>query len=123
MIGYTIVGTNDLKRAGAFYDALMALIGVKRSGEMDRGIGWAKDDGTPEFWVFMPADGKPATIGNGSMLALALNNRDEVETMYKKALELGGKDEGAPGVRLEGYYHAYFRDLDGNKLSCFCVDK
>lgn len=122
MIGYTIVGTNDLQRAAGFYDALLSLAGASRAGEMDRGIGWGKGDGSPEFWVFTPADGNRATVGNGSMLAIAVNSRAEVEAMHKKALALGGKDEGAPGVRVEGYYHAYFRDLDGNKLSCFSVD-
>lgn len=123
MIGYTIVGTNDLPRAAAFYDSVFAVADIKRAWDMGRGIGWGKGDGSPEFSVFTPLDGKPATVGNGSMLAVVVDNRAQVDAMYKKALELGGKDEGAPGVRLEGYYHAYFRDLDGNKLSCFCVDK
>lgn len=122
MIGYTIVGTNDLPRAAAFYDALFAINGAKRAWDMGRGIGWGKGDGSPEFSVFTPLDGNPATVGNGSMIAFALKNRAEVEAMHKTALALGGKDEGAPGVRLEGYYHAYFRDLDGNKFSCFSVD-
>lgn len=123
MIGYTIVGTNDLPKAAAFYDGLFTVNGATRAWDMGRGIGWSKGDGSPEFSVFTPHDGKPATVGNGSMISFSLDGRAQVEAMYKKALELGGKDEGAPGVRFEGYYHAYFRDLDGNKLSCFSVDK
>jgi predicted lactoylglutathione lyase len=69
-----------------------------------------------------PYDGKPATVGNGVMVALAAGSRDNVDALYRKAMELGGKDEGPPGPRgHSGFYAAYFRDLDGNKLNAFCV--
>jgi predicted lactoylglutathione lyase len=70
--------------------------------------------------VIKPYDGKAATVGNGTMVALVLDSKAKVDALYKKALELGGTDEGAPGPRGDsGFYAAYFRDLDGNKLNCF----
>lgn len=119
MIGYTTLGTNDIKRAGAFYDALFGVIGAKRAMEMDTFIAWATAPGTPMVSVIKPYDGKPATVGNGVMVALAVNSKEQVDALHKKALELGGKDEGAPGARGPNFYAAYFRDLDGNKLNAF----
>ena len=124
MIGYVTLGTNDLPRATAFYDALLAEIGVKRLMAFgERGQGWAMAMDKPMLCVFKPYDGQPATVGNGVMVGLAVASRDEVDRVHKKALELGGKDEGAPGLRDvggDGFYAAYFRDLDGNKLDVFC---
>ena len=119
MIGYTTFGTNDLKRAGAFYDALLAELGAKRAMEMDRFIAWATAPNTPMVAVIKPFDGKTATVGNGVMVALAASSKEQVNAIHKKALELGGKDEGAPGPRGPGFYAGYFRDLDGNKLNAF----
>jgi predicted lactoylglutathione lyase len=119
MIGYTTLGTNDLKRAGAFYDALLAEMGAKRAMEMETFIAWATEPNTPMVSVIKPFDGKPATVGNGVMVALAASSKEQVNAVYKKALALGGKDEGAPGPRGPGFYAAYFRDLDGNKLNAF----
>ena len=67
----------------------------------------------------MTLDGKPATVGNGMMVALAASSKEQVDAIYKKALELGGTDEGKPGPRGGNFYAAYFRDLDGNKLNAF----
>ena len=119
MIGYTTLGTNDLKRAGAFYDALLAEMGAKRAMEMETFIAWATEPNTPMVSVIKPFDGKPATVGNGVMVALAASSKEQVNAVYKKALALGGKDEGAPGPRGPGFYAGYFRDLDGNKLNAF----
>jgi predicted lactoylglutathione lyase len=119
MIGYTTFGTNDLARAGAFYDALLAELGAKRAMEMDRFIAWAVAPNTPMVSVIKPYDGKAATVGNGVMVALAASSKAQVDAIHKKALALGGKDEGAPGPRGPGFYAAYFRDLDGNKLNAF----
>ncbi len=122
MIGYVTVGTNDLARATAFYDALFAVIGAKRLMEMPRGIMWGTDMTAPGFIAITPFDGKPATVGNGTMVALAVDSRDKVNALHAKALELGGTDEGAPGPRGDsGFYAGYFRDLDGNKLDAFCM--
>ena len=60
-------------------------------------------------------------MGNGGMVALHVASRDEVDAVYARALELGGRDEGAPGPRGEFFYAGYFRDLDGNKLNVFAM--
>ncbi len=120
MIGYTTVGSNDLPRAAAFYDTLFESLGAKRLFDSDTFIAWGRDMRSPGFSVSKPFDGKPATVGNGVMIALAVGNPDEVAAVHALALELGGSDEGAPGDRGNNFYAAYFRDLDGNKLNAFC---
>jgi len=121
MIGYATLGTNDLPRAARFYDALLAEFGAKRAMEMERFIAWAAAPGAPMVAVAKPFDGKPATVGNGMMNALAARSKAQVDAIHHKALQLGGKDEGAPGPRGDGFYAGYFRDLDGNKLNAFFV--
>jgi catechol 2,3-dioxygenase-like lactoylglutathione lyase family enzyme len=119
MIGYVTVGTNNLQRAGAFYDALLAEMGAERGMVAEKYIGWASSAAGPMFMAITPYDGKPATVGNGMMISLKADSRDQVDRVYKKALSLGAKDEGAAGPRGEHFYGAYFRDLDGNKLCIF----
>ena len=123
MIGYVTLGTDDLDRSRAFYDALFAEIGASRLMEMDSGftlygVSWGK----PGVAVTRPYDGEPARAGNGNMVSLVMDARDKVDRLHARALALGGSDEGAPGLRgPEGdraFYGAYFRDPDGNK---FCV--
>lgn len=121
MIGYTTLGTNDLPRAAAFYDELFAVVGIKRMMDFGRGYAWGVGMDKPGFGVMIPFDGQPCTVGNGVMVALVVDSKDKVNALYAKALALGGKDEGAPGPRGEGFYAAYFRDLDGNKLNAFFV--
>lgn len=121
MIGYVTLGTNDLARATAFYDALLGSIGAKRIMESERFIAWAVAPGQPALSVFIPYDGEPATVGNGVMIALVVDSRAKVDALHAKALELGGQDEGAVGPRGDTFYAGYFRDLDGNKLNVFCM--
>ncbi len=121
MIGYTTLGTNDLPRAAAFYDALFAEMGIKRIMDFGRGYAWGAAMDKPGFGLMLPFDGKPATAGNGTMIALVVDSKDKVDALYKKAIALGGTDEGPPGPRGDGFYAAYFRDLDGNKLNFFFV--
>jgi len=121
MIGYVTLGTKDLARASNFYDALLGSIGAKRWMESDRFVAWAVSPDKPSLGVALPFDGNDATVGNGVMVALALDSRDKVDTLYRRALELGGTDEGPAGPRGEGFYAGYFRDLDGNKLNAFCM--
>src|SRR5689334_1984400 len=121
MIGYVTLGTNDLQRAAKFYDALLGEIGAKRAMEMETFIAWATAPNTPMISVIKPFDKKPATVGNGVMVAILVDSKDKVHALHTKALELGGKDEGAPGERGPGFYAGYFRDLDGNKLNAFCL--
>ncbi len=119
MIGYTTLGTNDIGRAARFYDALLSEFSAKRAMEMETFIAWAAAPGGPMLAVIKPYDQKPATVGNGVMVALAASSKAQVDAIHRKALELGGKDEGAPGLRGGNFYAAYFRDLDGNKLNAF----
>jgi catechol 2,3-dioxygenase-like lactoylglutathione lyase family enzyme len=122
MIGYVTLGTNDLERAAAFYDDLLAVIGAKRFMEEGQFIAWAVAPDKPAISVTTPFDGKKATVGNGTMVALAAESPEQVQALHAKALELGGTDEGGPGPRGDsGFYAAYFRDLDGNKLNAFCM--
>ncbi len=121
MIGYTTLGTNDLPRAAAFYDALFEVIGIRRMMDFGRGYAWGSSMDKPGFGVLLPYNGEPATVGNGVMVALVMDSRAKVDALHAKALALGGRDEGAPGLREGGFYAAYFRDLDGNKLNAFCV--
>jgi len=120
MIGYATLGTNDLPRATAFYDALFASLGAKRLWESERGVAWGVAMDKPSLGVMKPFDGKPATRGNGTMIAIVVDSRAKVDAFYRKALELGGTDEGPVGPRGDGFYAGYFRDLDGNKLNVFC---
>ena len=122
MIGYVTVGTNDLARAAKFYDALLGEIGAKRVMEGDRFIAWGTSATAPALGLIKPFDGKPASVGNGVMIALAVDSKDKVSKLYDTAMKLGAKDEGKPGPRGDGgFYAGYFRDLDGNKLNFFCM--
>jgi predicted lactoylglutathione lyase len=122
MIGYVTLGTNDLARARAFYDALLAEIGIKRIMEFgERGTAWGVAMDKPALGVMTPYDKGPATAGNGTMVAIVVDSKDKVNRLHAKALALGGKDEGAAGPRGDGFYAGYFRDLDGNKLNVFCI--
>ena len=119
MIGYVTLGTDDLERAKRFYDDLLGVIGAKRAMDTDSFCLWATAPGAPGVAVIKPFDEKKQTVGNGVMVALAADSRAQVDALYKKAIELGGKDEGPPGVRGGNFYAGYFRDLDGNKLNAF----
>lgn len=129
MIGYVTLGTNDLARAREYYDALLGSIGAKRLMEFPDemggftlwGIGW----GSPGIALTRPYNGQAAVAGNGNMIAIVMDSRDKVDTFHARALELGGSDEGAPGVRGEegprAFYGAYFRDPEGNKICAFRI--
>jgi catechol 2,3-dioxygenase-like lactoylglutathione lyase family enzyme len=122
MIGYVTLGTENIERAAAFYDELLREIGASRFMETDTFIAWAVSPGKPALSVTKPFDGNPATVGNGVMVALAVDSQEKVNEVHMRAMELGGKDEGAPGPRGDGgFYAGYFRDLDGNKLNAFCM--
>lgn len=123
-IGYTMLGTNDLERAAAFYDALLGELGAKRFIQTDRGISWSFGPTTTSLCLTKPFDNKMATVGNGVMVALGLDNRKMVDAAYVRAIELGATDEGQPGPRGDaGFYAGYFRDPDGNKLNVFCIER
>ncbi|MEZ5893729.1 MAG: VOC family protein [Parvularculaceae bacterium] len=121
MIGYVTVGTNDMEKSAKFYDALLGEIGAKRFMEGDRFIAWAVAPDKPSIGIIKPFDEKPATVGNGVMIAIPCDKPETVDKLYKKAMALGAKDEGAAGPRGQGFYAGYFRDPDGNKLNFFCM--
>ena len=126
MIGYVTLGSNDLDRARNFYDQLMPVMGAGRMFEFgDNFTMYGVGMGKPGLAVCKPADGNGATVGNGNMAGIVCDTRDRVDAFYNKALQLGGSDEGAPGVRGEegeqAFYAAYCRDPDGNKLCAFRI--
>jgi len=119
LIGYVTLGTNDLPRAAAFYDTLLAELGAKRLWDFGRGIAWGTAPNKPSLAIMQPFNGQPATVGNGDMVGLLADSKATVDRVYRKALELGGSDEGPAGPRGDSFYVGYFRDLDGNKLCVF----
>jgi hypothetical protein len=125
LIGYTLMGTNDMQRALAFYDALFAVMGVSRLIELPTQAGWGTSWERPIFGICIPADGKKAMPGEGNLVALGQRSRALVRRLHTRAIELGGSDDGTP--RLEGpessqaFYAAYVRDLDRNRLCFYCV--
>ena len=126
MIGYVTLGTNDLEKATAYYDALFGSIGIGRFMEEEGYfVAWAPEPNAPSVAVTNPFNKEPATVGNGTMVALFMESPEKVDAFHKKALELGGSNEGDPGFRpaenTSGFYAGYFRDLDGNKLNAFCM--
>ena len=122
MLAYVTLCTNDLARAGKFYDAIAAEMGVGRMFENERFIAWGEPGGGAGIGLTKPFDGRPATVGNGVMAALAAKDKDQVHKLHAIALAEGGTCEGEPGPRGDsGFYCGYFRDLDGNKLNAFCM--
>ena len=121
MIGYVTLGTKDLQKAAAFYDKIAAEMGIGRFMESDTFIAWGSDDGSAGVGLTQPFDGKPMSVGNGVMVALAAKDKAQVDSIYKLALSIGGTDEGPPGQRGEGFYAAYFRDPEGSKLNAFVM--
>lgn len=122
MIGYVTLGTNDLPRAANFYDAIAKEMGVGRMMEEGEFIAWGEWEGGAGIAATKAFDGNPASVGNGTMVAIQAKDKDQVHTLYDIALAHGGSDEGAPGPRGDdGFYAGYFRDPDGNKLNAFCM--
>jgi len=120
-LSYCTVGSNRLDQAKVFYDALLGSAGITPLFEHPSGGRVYGRDKSLCFAVLGPFDGKPASVGNGSMSAFSFDTPAEVDAFYARALALGGKDEGAPGDRAPKMYFAYFRDLDGNKLCAYCM--
>ena len=120
MIGFVMVGTNNLDKATKFYDTLLNIIELKRVVTNEKYAGYALEDRLDEveFYVTNPANKDKATFGNGTQISFLVNSKDLVNNFYNIGIKLGGKDEGAPGIR-SGDYYCYFRDLDGNKICAF----
>jgi predicted lactoylglutathione lyase len=122
MIGYVTLGTSDLARGAKFYDAIAAEMGVGRMMEWETSIAWGEAGGAAGIAIIKPFDGNEATVGNGVMVALEAKDAGQVDRLHEIALANGGTCEGAPGPRGDGgFYAAYFRDPDGNKLNAFIM--
>ena len=120
MIGFVMIGTNNLDKATKFYDTLLDVIELERVVTNEKYIGYAskKKSDEIEFYVTNPVNKEKATFGNGTQISFLINSKDSVNSFYNVGIKLGGKDEGAPGIR-SGDYYCYFRDLDGNKICAF----
>ena len=122
MIGYVTLGTNDLSKAAMFYDRIASEMGIGRFMESDTFIAWGAPGGGAGLGLTKPFDGNAMSVGNGVMVALAAKDKAQVDRIYKLALSLGATDEGPPGPRGDGgFYAAYFRDPEGNKLNAFVM--
>jgi catechol-2,3-dioxygenase len=121
-VGYVTLGTNNLERACAFYDALFGSISFSRIWDDGKLIIWGKSLEEAAVGVTPPFDEGTATVGNGVMVAMQMDNEEQVQAFYDHAIALGASDEGAPGQRISNFYAGYFRDLDGNKLNAFCFN-
>ncbi len=119
MIGYITIGTNDLDRARTFYDAVLAPLGGRRTLTYERSQYYGSPERGAMLGIVLPFDGHEATSGNGTMVALMAGSASVVDQVHAAALAAGGTCEGPPGQRMDNFYGAYFRDLDGNKLCAF----
>lgn len=122
VVSHVSLGTNDYPRAKAFYDAVLATLQIRCVMDFPGGAGYGRK--FPEFWIQSPHDGGRASAGNGVHIAFLANSTDEVKAFHAKALEFGGRDDGAPGRRPEysaSYYAAFVRDLDGNKIEAMLM--
>ena len=118
MLSGVCIGSNDLGVAGVFYDKVLATIGMQRSVTREHELGYASAGGHVSVWVVLPFNEQPATYGNGTQVMFFAPNESAVKAFYAAAMNEGGTDEGQPGPRnyREGYYGAYVRDPEGNKL-------
>ena len=118
-ISFVMVGTNDLDKSSKFYDVVLANLGMKRVTVTERYIAYShsSEDGGLKFYITKPQNKENATAGNGTMVALSAETKDAVDKFHKISLENGAMDEGKPGLRSDGNYYSYIRDLDGNKIA------
>tara|TARA_B000000557_G_C20574890_1_gene358770 strand:- start:147 stop:533 length:387 start_codon:yes stop_codon:yes gene_type:complete len=125
IVGFVMVGTNDLEKSREFYDAVLVHLELKKVTITERYIGYghSDDDLAVKFYITKPHDKNNASVGNGTMVALSAVSKDAVNKFHKTALEIGAIDEGTPGERSDGNYYAYVRDLDGNKIAARCLLK
>ena len=120
MIGFVMIGTNDLDKAIKFYDALLQVIDLQRTVTNEKYVGYSskKESGNIEFYVTNPVNKEKATYGNGTQISFVVDSKETVDNFYNLGIKLGGKDEGTPGIRSDDYY-CYIRDLDKNKICVF----
>ena len=123
VIGFVMVGTNDLEKSSNFYDSILVHLGMKRVTITERYIGYghSSEDSGVKFYITKPHNKENANAGNGTMVALSAETKEAVDKFHKTALENGATDEGAPGPRSDGNYYGYIRDHDGNKITARCL--
>ena len=122
VLSHVSLGTNDYDRAKAFYDGVLATLQIRCVMDFPGGAGYGRE--FPEFWIQRPHDGGRAGVGNGVHVAFLATSEAEVDAFHAKALELGGSCDGPPGLRPDyekGYYAAFVRDLDGNKIEAMLL--
>lgn len=123
-IDYIMIGTNDLSRAKAFYDAVFPTFGGAIEVDYSPHAVCYRFRNDTRAWLAGPYNKEPVAPANGSMPGFRCADPDEVNAAHAAALAEGGSDEGAPGPRpMYGpdFYGAYVRDLDGNKMSFICT--
>jgi len=123
MLTSACLGTNNIQKAGVFYDIVLGTIDMERLFSLEHEMGYGPKGGEPNFYVVNPYNEEPATFGNGTQIIFRAPCEDAVKAFHAAILANGGSDEGAPGPRdyNEGYYGAYGRDLDQNKLHVFFI--
>ena len=119
ILDFVMVGSNDYKKSSEFYDAILEPLKLKKMVTTENYIGYAhsSEPDKAQFYVTDPVNGEPATFGNGTQITLLAETKEAVEKFYEIAISKGAVDEGAPGVRSDGNYYAYIRDMDGNKIA------
>ena len=117
MIDHVSVSVRDLGRATAFYDAVLKPLGFARLETRPATVGFGKS--YAEFWINLRADTTPAAAGSGAHVCFRARTMQMVDAFHAAALAAGGASDGAPGLRPqhgEGYYAAFIRDPDGNRI-------
>lgn len=123
ILHHVSIGTRDLKRAVAFYDAVLPTLGCKKLFELPGAVAYGKQ--FPEFWVQTPINGEAPNAGNGTHFCFFASSKEAVHAFYEAALAAGAGDEGPPGARpgyAPAYYGAFARDLDGHKIEAVYWD-
>jgi catechol 2,3-dioxygenase-like lactoylglutathione lyase family enzyme len=117
MIDHVSVAVRDLERAGRFYQAVLGAIGFAQLETRPATIGFGKQ--YPEFWINLRADMQTVIANSGAHVCFRARTTEMVDAFHVAALAAGGVSDGAPGLRPqhgEGYYAAFVRDLDGNRV-------
>ena len=124
MLANALFGVSDIARATKYYDAVFQPLGYKRVSTGEKFVGYS-DGPKTKFYICLPANGKPASVGNGSQISVVAKTKEAVDAFHAAALKNGGTDEGKPGYRppdKKTSYGCYVRDPDGNKMMAVCSD-
>jgi|TARA_B110000003_G_scaffold275769_1_gene319407 catechol 2,3-dioxygenase-like lactoylglutathione lyase family enzyme len=123
IISFVMLGSKDFKQSSKFYDSIFVPLEIKKIVTTERYVGYGhlNEPDDVKFYLTKPRNGEPATYGNGTMIAFLAKTKEAVDRFHKIALENGAVNEGLPGVREDGNYYAYVRDLDGNKITAKCI--